>query len=468
MIVQKAFPNLIAAGAFLLMAFHSDAFGQRFPYPVQTQTNEVEKKQTPVAPSSADVYVNSLERFVDEVAHAIEQKMLSEKVKGPLRLEIDASQGVSEKGLQTAFQPRLALRLKSGRIASPAPRASLQCRISLSRDKGRVWAVGLIEGAKMVGPSPFAVSYPVDKSLEAIFGKTEQRGQTTWRWKRIGTIRGGVLDAVTYDLDRDGIDEIVVLSVEGVQAYRIRPSDFKPETIWGPFPFPQKRIWPRNVNGWIAVRDDSTFHIATSASHAYVLTYPEGRFKRVTRPVVPIRQPKRDKGDKRAPVIYFPQAYGDTALQTSGATHQDGRSLRLKERPERVRHLTRTSEPLNAWMWVSDSGYLFLKGNKGPSKELMTVGAVGDRFVTGDFDNDGVIDVMVTGGAHTSENDEVKVYSLQDSGAAVAERFQAPLSDGFARALTVGKMDFDDRPDLVIVESTNGPQDILWRLEYAP
>ena len=417
---------------------------------------------------NADTFVNSLEVFVGEVARAIEEKVSKEKLQGPIRIEVSASRGISEKGLLTAFQPRLRIRLRNGRVALPASRSAVHCRITVSRDKDLVWAVGVIEGARMVGPSPFAVSYPMDKSLEAIFGKEEQGGQTTWRWNRIGGINGGALDALAYDLDQDGIDELVVLSVEGIQAYRIRPADFKPEKVWGPFPFPHQRIWPRPIAGWIALREDKKFHIATSAGHSYIVTYPEGQYKKLSRSLIPLRQPQMTNKRRFGQSVFFQNAFGGVAFQASTAIDQDGRSLRIKNVPERLRYLLRFGANADSWMWVNDHGRLFMQSASKAPHEIKAAGVVGDRFLTGDFDVDGRIELMVTSGSQSREGDGIKVYTIGRSGKKLTERFQANLTDGFVRAMAVGSLDLDERPDMVIIESTEGPKDILWRLEYAP
>jgi hypothetical protein len=456
---------------FVAFMMPSVLFGQVFPFPESEAVNETESTVLPMPSqpevSSSTVQTNSLRILVDSVAQAMEEKAKAENLQGPLRVEVTAGRGISEKGLENAFMTRLRVRLRKGRLVFPASRAPARCRIVLSVEKNHVWAVGLFEGAQMIGPAPFAVSHPLDRSLEVVFGKGARQRQTRWNWRRIGPISGGTLDLVAQDLNGDLIDEIIVLSVDGLQVYQFLPGDVKPNRVGDIFALPKARPWPRIVTGWLAEAGPKQFWLATSAGHAYSLDLSSEKFQRPPRKGIPIRQSPMLDGTRGDAFFLLSGRYGDSSLVLP-VVDSRGKPLRAPRFVQPIRDLAHISSESNAWIWVTDQGTIMARNGRSPKKELNGVGRVGDRILCSDLNQDGSLELLVSGAVYADEPDEITVYRLDQNVTEVSEVFRAGLGGGEVVAMVMAALDLDENPDILIVEGTRESEDILWRLEYSP
>jgi hypothetical protein len=445
------------------------------PGPAADEDVEVSFPFAPGSPDAADslvgpspiVQVRSLDLFVQMLAQAMEKKATAEKIQGPIRVEATVGRGINERGLEEGFMTRLRARLRKGRVLYPVARSRIRCRIAFSAEKSRIWAVGVFEGNPLAGPNTFAVSVTLDRSLEVVFGKGLRHGQTRWTWGRMGPIAGGALDIVTEDLDGDLIDEIIVLSVDGVRVYRFLPGDFRPEKKGGPYFLPEKRRWPRTVTGWIASFGKGRFWVATTAGHAFMLDLRTGRYKRPPRSGVPLRQSQNGANRDGSSILLLSGQYGNPALKKPIA-NASGKRILIPPLPSSVRDLVHVSADPDIWIWVSDEGDLGGRYGRSNIKQLADVGLVGDRILSIDFDQDGALELLVSSAVYREEADEVIVYRLGGKPVTATEIFRTSMGGGSVAAMALGALDLDENPDLVVVEKTGKPQDILWRLEYSP
>ncbi len=397
-----------------------------------------------------DYYGSSLLAWVDAVATALERRA-GEGDASTVALEVRGGRGVADRKAARVFQPRLADRLREAGQLVPGDEGVV-ARIELSLDGGRLWAVGLLEGGGLPGPAAIAVSWPVDRELEAVLGASPTRaGQARWSMERLGTVPAGVLDAVLLDLDGDRADEIVLLSVDGVRTVRFEAGEPRPEPLGGPWALQGDRAWPRVVGGWLAVDQEGRVRVATTAGHGAELDAISGRWLRGASGV-PLRQPE-DPG--RAPLLLARLAGDGPELDVVG----QGEGL-----PERVRDIARLPGLTPAWLWVSPEGRLAGLGPGGAAASLPE-GRFGDRLVVADLDGDGLVDLVTTDASGPTEPDRVTIHRLEPDLSGHGVLFRAAVDGGGVVALAAGDLDFDGRTDLLVVEEGTSDTAVLWRVE---
>ena len=397
-----------------------------------------------------EYYGSSLLAWVDAVATTLEQRA-AEGGAEAVRIEVRGGRGVADRKASRVFQPRLAARLAEGGLLTPGDRG-LVARIELSLEGGLFWATGLLEEGGLPGPAAFAVSWPVDRELEAVLATTPSRtGQARWAMERLGTVPAGVLDAALVDLDGDRADEIVLLSVDGIRTLRFRAGEPRPELLGGPWALVGGEEWPRVVAGWLATSGSGRIRLATSAGHAAELEPASGRWLRGASGV-PLRQPP-DPG--RDPLLLARLVGSGPLLDVVG---QD------EALPDQIRDLVRLPGADTGWIWVEPSGSLAGLSPDGEPASLPG-GRVGDRLVVADLDGDGHPDLVTSDASGPSEPDRVTIHRLSPGLDGHGVLFRAPLETGGVAAMVAGDLDFDGRTDLLVVEEGRGDEAVLWRVE---
>lgn len=409
---------------------------------------------------------SSLLRLVEDVARALEERAARERAAGPLRLEISGARGIDDRKADRAFGARLRRRLREGGVLLPVARAQLRARLVLSQEGGRVWAVGVLEGGKLPGQSPVAVSVPIDRELEVALGAVARPGPSRWTLERIGAVPPGVLDAVLVDVTDDLGDEIALLSVDGVRLYRFAPGDPRPSLVGGPYPLPGEREWPRVVSGWLAADANARLWIATSAGHSLIFDAKARRFAEAPRQGVPLRQPRASAASPGALLLVSGQP-GSPVLSPPAST-TEGVALDVEGLPQLVRDLLRWPARSDRWLFVDAEGRL---GGRFASKRqvfLPIAERAGDRVVLSDLNADGAPELVTSAPVPPGEPDLVTLYELDATFSAASVVFRTPLGGGSVAAMAEGDLDFDTVPDLVLVEEAGATEAVLWRLEYAP
>ena len=397
-----------------------------------------------------EFYGSSLLAWVDAVAAALEERA-REGGATAVRLDVRGGRGIADRKAARVFQPRLAERLRErGRLV--AAEGGLRVRVELSIDAGLIWAVGLLEGEELPGPAAFAVSWPMDRELEAVLATAPTRaGQARWSMERLGTVPAGVLDVALVDLDGDRADEIVLLSIDGVRTLRFAAGDARPEPLGGPWALPGDRDWPRVVAGWLARSGDRKVRIGTTAGHAGELDASAGRWSRGATGI-PLEQPD-DPG--RDPILL-------ARLEGSGPLlHLFDPNEAL---PELLRDAVRLPGLGPAWVWVGADGRLGGVKEDGGAVSLPE-GRVGDRLLLADLDGDGLLELVTTDASDPMSPDHITVHRLGGRLDSHSVLFRSALDGGGAVALAAGDLDFDGRADLVVVEEGRGSEAVLWRVE---
>ena len=418
---------------------------------------------SPIGPDAAPDAApdpGTLGGFVGKLARALEDRAKAERAAGNVKLDLVASRGIDKDKAERVFLPRLRKRLRDGGVLVPTNEAALRARVTLSEEGGLVWAVTMLEGGPLPGPSVVAASVAVDKELEASIGVVVRPAQSRWVLERVGTLPTGVLDVALVDVDDDGADELVVLSVDGARTYDVAAGLVRTH---GPVRLPGDRRWPRVPVGWAARADDDTVWFATSAGDALVLDARAGRFTTAPADGVPLRQP----GPKGAgePLLLASGRYGSPVLSLPLATIAGAR-VATNGLPPRVRDVVRWPGRTDAWVWVDEDGGLGAKVGDQPAA-ILSPERVGDRVVVADLDGDGEPEIAATAAAYPGEPDHVVLLRATPSLQSVAVLFRSPLSGGAIAAAAVGQLDTDGRADLVVVEET-GSEALVWRLEHAP
>lgn len=386
---------------------------------------------------------SSLLAWVDAFGAAAEGH-LAAAGPGSVGLTVAAGRGVDERKATQVVAPHFTARLRSGGRSVSRESGRLTLTLTLSIEGDRVWAVGMLEGGALVAPVAIAQAWPVDRELETVLGARSVRaGQGRWTMDRLGTLPAGVLALALTDLDADGGDDLVVLSVEGVRTLAWNELEGRPVPLGGPFPL-DPRPWPRVPLGWLAV-DGATVRLATTAGHRLILDPRTGR----TRPgsdTVPLAQsadPSRD---------------GWVDAEWGGRTADVSVIEPLEGMPGAVRDLARWPGRDDTWLWVDVEGLLGGFGADGAAG--FAASPVGDRILLDDLDGDGAPELVTTGRSGPGEPDRVRILGVDPSLRSLPVVFDGPLGGGVT-ALAVGDLDFDGRRELLVVEQTDGDA-VLW------
>ncbi len=393
----------------------------------------------------ADHADSSMLAWTEAVAGALAAR-LPDGADGAL-VRYEGGRGVDARKVGTVFRSHLQSALRGRDItASRGPAVD----VSVSLDGARMWAVGVVHTEP---ERAFAVSWPVDRELEALLGATATgAGNARWRLERIGTVPAGVLDVVLLDLDDDGSDDLALLGVDGVRTYRYDAGDARPTALGGPFALPD-RPWPRTVAGRL-VEDDGALRAGTTAGH-YVRVDPRrGSVAEASR-AVPLPQPRDPAWPNWLPaqwVLGGPDlklVEGDAPLPGPG-----------------VRDLQRFPGADGAWIWIDAAGRLG-GVDAGETWSLPDNQVFGDRLLLVELEGAGLPEVVTTGASPFGEPDQVAIHRLEGSPPRLSVLFRASFA-GTVRALGTGDLDFDGRPDVVLVEEDASDEAVLWRLERSP
>ncbi len=388
---------------------------------------------------------SSMLAWTEAVADALVSR-LPEGVDGA-RIRYEGGRGVDSRKVSSVFRAHLQSALK-GRI--PTLSRGPEVAVSVSLEGARIWAVGLVQTDP---EAAFAVSWPVDRELEALLGATKSSsGSARWRLERIGTVPAGVLDVALLDLDDDGSDDIALLGVDGVRTYRFDAGDARPTPLGGPFALPT-RPWPRTIAGRLAADGDGLV-AATTAGH-YLSIDPRRGTVRVRESVVPAVQPHDPAWPDWIPARWV--LGGPDLRPVADATL-------LPE--EGVRDLQHFPGSEDAWVWVDAGGDLGGGDARVGSAAFEGSEAVGDRLLLVELEGAGRPELVTTGAAPFGEPDQVTIHRLEGTPPRLSVLFRSTFA-GTIRALAAGDLDFDGRADLVLVEEDASDEAVLWRLERA-
>lgn len=355
-----------------------------------------------------------------------------------------SGRGVNPRKVEAVFRAHLTSALRAQDVGTGGTRVD----VTISMDGARMWAVGVLDTEPAAA---FAVSWPIDRELEALLGaKTAGTGSARWRLERLGTVPAGVLDVALVDLDGDGSDDIATLSVDGIRTFRFDTGDARPTPLGGPFAFPS-RDWPRTIAGRL-VADGGSLVAATTAGHRVRVDPSSGSVSNGPS-VVPLLQP---------PDPAWPRWLG-------GEWVLDGPNLTVPNVPLPalgVRDLQRFPGTPDDWLWIDAEGQL---GGHGPAGPWSLEGALpfGDRVVLVELEGEGQPELVTTGAVPLGEADHVTIHRLEGTPPRASVLFRSTFA-GTVRALGSGDLDFDGRPDMVLVEEDGSNEAVLWRLERSP
>lgn len=409
---------------------------------------------------------SAIQEFVDAVATTLETRAGAERATGPVELDVVVGRGLDPALLERAFTSRLRQRLRTKGALVPSTKAPLRARVVVSIEGPRVWATGQIEGGTLPGPSSFAVSRALDRELEALVGKGKEPLRARWSIERLGPIPSGVLDVALADIDGDFVDDIVVVRVDEVRAFRFAPGDSRPNEIGKRVALAQRR-WPRVVVAWVADRGEGRVWVATSRGDHTVVDLVAGTASELPLRGVPLRQTVASSSAD-APLLLASGSAG-TPLLTFPLKDAGGADIVVDwSRAFAFRDLARIAERNGAWLWVDSEGFLGARAPGGSPVRLAPMEPLGDRFVVADLDTDGELEVVVSAATAPGDADVVSVLRLDRGLTTTDVVFRSALAGGEIAAIAVGDLDLDARPDVVIVEETGDSEAMVWRLEHAP
>ncbi len=427
------------------------------------EATATQARATPPPP----VYRSSLFELIEDVAGALESLADREGVRGSVALETVTGRGLDARRADRVFTARLRRRLRQGARLTPVATAPLRARVVLSLEGSRLWAVGVLEGGPLPGPSSFAVSRAMDRELETLFGKVTGAGRTRWVLERLGPVPAGVLDVALHDINDDLVDDIVLLTAEGLRAFRYTPGAARPEPIGKLVPYLGSRRWPRTVLGWLAADRSGALWASTSAGHRLVFDPDKRVFANASKEGVPLRQMLADAADEGPPLVLARGWYGSPTLSGPFIEPTTGQRVGPSELPPFVRDLVRwPGRPL--WLWIDEAGRVGATGADGKPQRLKNVDRAGDRLALADLDGDGVAELITSAASAPGDADQLTLYRLEPELEGTSVAYRTPLSGGEIVGIALGDLDFDDRLDLIIVEESGGEDATLWRLEYAP
>jgi hypothetical protein len=380
------------------------------------------------ADAAHEVIDSSLARFIDALASAIEAR-----VAGPFALRIDITPGLDAALAARTVRSHLTTRLQRGGRAAPDSTAARTVALTVSTERGAVWAVGLIDGPGLDGPLGLAATEPLDRELSVLLGArgTADPGGR-WSMDRLGPIDGPVLDLGATDADGDGRDEIVVLLADAVASWRLGALSSAPER-WASAALPAA-TWPRLRVGWLAAWGRRVFLADTAGRSLAVVLAPDGFSSLTETAGVPLRQ-------------VSPNAPRVVSLD---------RGPLLRDGPEGSRRRDAVALPDGGSAWVDEAGELHADPWFAGTRMR-----VGDRLLVCDLDGDGRVELIATEPSAPGEPDAVTVHTLLPGGG-TSIAFRGPLA-GSVAALVDADLDFDGRREVVVAEEDEG-RTMLWTL----
>lgn len=409
---------------------------------------------------------SSLHDFVNAVAATLEDRVRTESSPGGIQLELSHGRGIDRRKVEREFGVRLRNRLRAAGRLIPSAHAPLHAKLVLSDEQGRVWAVGVLEGGGFAAPLTFAESAPIDRELEMALGATQARGRRSWGIERLGTFPAGVLDIIVRPIRGDRLPELVVLFVDGLRLYRYAPGDARPTLVGEPIPFPESRSWPRVVGGHLAEGGPDEVLLSTSAGHFWQYSLTTGEWKKAGRPAVPVKQSRTVDGE-RVDVVWAKARAGTSLLYppvlTRGGERVDGPATRGP-----WRELLAWPSEGGGWFWIDAEGVAQWSEANGRQPAFALSDRVGDRAVLVDLDGDRNVELITSSTSAPGESDLLTIYRVEQRREVASIVYRTPLSGGSITGMAEGDLDFDDIPDVVIVEEVSLSESVVWRLEYAP
>jgi len=418
------------------------------------------------APDAAptDVVESSLEMFIERLASALEKRATAEKAPGAVRIEVSSSRSIDAAKVDKIFLARLKHRLKDGGILIPTSNANetgLRARITLSEEGSLVWATVSLEGGGLIAPAMVAISQPVDRELEASLGAVVKPAQTRFVLERLGAVPAGVLDAELIDTDGDGLDELVLLGVDGIRFFRMGASRL--ERVGSIVPLSRDKKWPRVPVGWLANLDSAgkgkRIWAVTSAGHSLILDAKGQKAEAGPADLVPLRGAAGPGGPLAggwrlgSPVISMP------LMTVAGAV------VRAPALPPRIRDIAALPRQ-EGYILVDDQGQL-LSQKRGEPPTTIATERVGDRIALADLDGDGELELLTTSSSAPGEPDHLVLRRMPADLSSLTVVLRSPLSGGSIVTAVIGRIDFGVRPDVVLIEEV-GQEALAWRLRYAP
>lgn len=422
----------------------------------------------PTAPTTtapAAIARGSVQGFADDIAAALQERASVEGFAGGVRVVFDEIRGLDVGKTRAALLPRVKKALKGGPLVA-ADAVALVATIALSEERGQVWAVIVVDGPGLAGPTTLVLQRRLDRELEVALGTVSRLLPGRFVLERVAPLPPAtkgcpVLDMALVDVDADATAELAVLSACGVSVFRADDSGLV--TVGGPWPLPARR-WPRVALGWLvtlqAPEVGPVLWAATSAGHSVFVDVKNGRVVEAPGERVPLRGvPGRDGPHALhwrlgSPVLALP-------LVTPG-----GVDLLVPGLPTRVRDLARLPGG-DGWLFVTEDGTLAGRTDSGVT-ETLAPERVGDRILVVDLDADGDAELVTTTSASPGEPDQLVVRRVAPTRDATTVLLKSPLSGGSIAGFATGYSDLDRRIDVLILEEGGDGSATLWRLEHSP
>lgn len=416
------------------------------------------------APAAAPAGRGSLQVFADDIAAALQARAAEEGIAGGVRLVLDDVRGLDGARVKSSLLPRVRRALHAGRLDAK-DNGPITATLAVSEEQGAVWAVIVLTGGGLSGPSTVVVDTAIDRELELSLGAVSRLATGRFVLERNGPLPSpirqqncAVLDVVLVDLDGDPANELAVLSRCGVTVYRLDESS-GPVLVAGPWPLPQRR-WPRTALGWLATLSGQEVWLTTSAGHSLVVDVRTGKFSEAPTERVPLRGVSSKDGP-----LSLHWRFGSPVLSLP-LMSPAGIDVVITGLPSRVRDLARL-QAADAWVFIADDGTLGLRDDAG-TIEAVAPERVGDRLLVIDIDSDGEQEIVTSSSASPGEPDQLVVRRLTPGLDASTVLLKSPLGGGSIAGFAFGHVDFDARLDVVVVEELQNGEATVWHLEHAP
>lgn len=437
-------------------AFGAPVLGAPNPPPAGSPS-----EHAPTDEQQTERRVGSVQQLAEAVATALQDRATTEEFRGGVRFVLEAARGIDEARARITLLPRLRRALRGGPLeAGDGP---LSARVALSEEAGIVWAVVVVDGPGLAGPSTVVASAVADRELLAALGAIARTTQGRFVLERGGSLAiapgCAPLDVALVDEDGDPALELAVLSRCGLEVLRVDDAP-RLERLAGPFPLPPRR-WPRVSLGWLAPVGAPPQHVwlATSAGHALLVDVRTGDAADAPAELVPLRSAATAEGP-----LALHGRFGSPLLALPLRT-VEGTDVVVPGLPMRMRDLALAGD---AWVFVAEDGTLAARTADGELAPLSPE-RVGDRLLAVDLDADGEPELVTTGATSPGEPDQLVVRRPAPDGSSSTVLLKSALGGGSIVGVAAGHVDFDARLDLIVLEeSVDGATQTVWRLRHVP